>query len=350
MTTNKVADQNNDTSDRELFTYLSIDGLSLPSYVKEAEIQEVKTNGLQKHAHADDINCLFPLDTPARVYVSNAFFQQKKAEILSAKGLPYIQKVANRLEKAAATFGITADVKQYNEAFLTESTKAPKSYNVSLKVANTQDYNLFNFSSADDVTVKSAEFIMDLEKYPFSWRRQISNEFIKAARYFEVDELPDLIFKYAGTFFPDPNGAMKEVERRANKVKEASRHIYDQVVEALETANSNEDYFKVAEILYNVESQEGLYKNAHYRKILGDAVDKLFVYSLDKVAKMLDVVNVHGKLYSLEDFSKVASDTFEQAFGFEKPASSDDLRDVLPTLPLSDFSLFKKLSGIKELT
>lgn len=350
MTTNKVADQNYDTSDKELFAYLSLDNLQLPSYVKEAGIEEVKTDGMQKRAHADEVNGLFPIDTPARLYVSNAFFLNKKGEILAAKGLPYVNKIAARLEMAAKMFKTEKDLDLYKAAFEKESNKAPASYEISVKIASDNDYGLFTMHSADDVVVKSAEFLMDIAKFPFAWRREVSDQFIKAGEYFDVEELPDLIFKYAGYYFPDRDEAIAEIDRRANKVKEASRGIYTLAKEAVKEASSQEDFFEIAEALYNVESDEGLYKNAYYKKVLGDPVDKLFVNSAEKVASMLDVVNIHGKVYSVSDFTKVAEDTFEQAFGFEKPASVDELRDILPTLPMSDFAVFKKLSGIKELT
>lgn len=350
MTTCKVADQNYDTSDKELYTFLSLKGLQLPGYVKEASIESVKTDGTRKLAHADEINGLFPIDTPERVYVSNAFFQNKKAEILATKGLPYLNKVAANIEKAAKIFGIEQDVNLYKEALSKESSQALPSYDISVKIASDADYDLFNMNSADDVVYKSAEFLIDIHQYPFAWRQDISKQFIKAAEYFDVEELPDIIFKYAGYYFPEKTAAKAEVLRRANKVKDEVKHIYKVAAEAIEQAESQDEFFKVAEVLYNLEYEAGLYKNAHYRKVLGDPVDKLFVTAVEKVANMLDVVSIHGKLYSVDAFSKIANDTFEQAFGFEKPASADELKDILPTLPMSDFALFKKISGIKELT
>lgn len=350
MTTLKVADQKYDTSDRELFAFLSYDSLQLPSYVKEASIEEVKAEGLQKQAHADEINGMFPINSKAKVYVSNAFFLNKKAEFLKQKGLVYVEKIASRINTAAAAFGITEDLGVYKKAYDLEQRKEPKAFTITANLGDDKHYDLFNLSSAEDVVVKAAEFLMDLQKYPFVWKREIATQFVKAAEYFDLDELPDLLVKYAGQFYPDIAGASAEIDRRANRVKEASKAIYKQAKDALEGATDIEDFFKVAEILYSVETEEGLYKNAHYRKVLGDPVDKLFVHSAEKIARMLDVVEIHGKIYAMDDFTKTANNTFEEAFGFEKPASTDELRDILPTLPLSDFSLFRKLSGIKELT
>lgn len=336
-------DQSTDYSNTELYSFLS--GVNLPEFVKEASIEEVTDTTLNKEAYADTVGKLFPINSKARIYVSNAFLSQKRAELIEAKGKVYVDKVEKAITKAAKDFGIFDEVESYNANI---KTAANKEYTISCTFAD-RELELFKVGSADDLAAKAAEFLLDLSNYPFEWRKDIATEFVKAAEYFDLEELPDLIFKYAGHFYPDFGSITNELERRMNKLSAAGKEVYSKLISSVEAGLDPEDYYKVAEVCYRTEQGEGLYKKAHLRAVLGDPVDKLFPLSIEKVAKMLDVVTVHDKLYSVDALQKVSNTVFEQAFGFEKPASLDELRDVLPTMPRSDMALFEKLSGIKSL-
>lgn len=346
MSTVKVADQKSDSSEKELYSFLSFS--DLPAYVKEASIESVRGEGKENHAFADQARRAFPICDRPSIFVSNAFLQNKK----TAGSKDYAETVEREIRKAAADFGILGDLDRYN-ADLVEKRAAeePKDFTISCNLPTGASFDLFKISSDLDLKIKAAEFVLDLEKYPFSWRREISSQFVKAAETYGVDELPDTVMKYAGFFFPDPGTVSLELARRMPRVPDEGKEKIAKMISAVDSGElEQEDYFKIAELLYNLEREAGLQKKAsYYKKVVGDPVDKIFTLSVEKVAKMLDVVDVHGSLYSMSDFEKISSDLFEQAFGFEKPASREELRDILPTLPRSDFALFQKLSKISEL-
>ena len=78
-------DASTDYSGKELYAILS--SVDLPDYVKTAELDDVSDlSGLNKEAFADADRRIYPINTPARVYVSNAYFMSKQAAISKLYG------------------------------------------------------------------------------------------------------------------------------------------------------------------------------------------------------------------------------------------------------------------------
>ncbi len=92
-------DQSTDYSHKELYTYLR--GVNLPNFVKEAELDDSSDlKGLPKTAYAAKFHSVFPINTPARVYVSNAFFVNKKAALAQRWGKKYADEIEANIKKA----------------------------------------------------------------------------------------------------------------------------------------------------------------------------------------------------------------------------------------------------------
>lgn len=345
-------DQLSDTSNLQLYRLLQ--GVELPDFVKDAEIDtDASVEPLEKTAFADQVNIAFPINTPPRVYVSNAFFQAKKAEMEDRYGSAHVAAVSDKLKEAAELFSISREIEAYN--FLAEK-RANRDYEVvhvctiNDPSMDPQEIPLFPVKTAGEFSKSAQVFVDNIGNYPFEWREQIAQSFLAKAATFGVDELPDLVCKYAGLFYPVHTIDMAtELNRRANKMdsKEAKEKL-DALAIAVEDAEfeSVEDVMKIAHIVHCVEFQDGAYTRSTSAGVLPDPVDVFFSLPPQKVAEMLNVVEMAGEKYPMEMLKKVSADRYKEAFGIDiDPTNEDQLRDVLPTMPLSDVSLFRELTG-----
>jgi hypothetical protein len=342
-------DQNQDTSRKEIYSYLQ--GINIPNFVKEASFEEAElpvASGVTKTAYADE-TCYFPINSKLRTFISSVFFINKHASIAKIKGKGYVEKVARNLEKAASIFGIQKEISNYGIAMITKKAALETETQVITANLGSDTVELFKISSAQDLQNKAAEFVGKINNFPFAWRRGVASQFLKAAEYFEAEELPDLVLKYAGQYFPDSGAVEAELRRRMERLPANEKQAYSALLTDLPNMESKEDFFKLASVCNHIEKKAGLYEDPKKAKLLGDPVDKFFSLHLDKVAEMLDTVKICGEQFHVDELQKVSNDIYEKAFGFEKPASAEELRDVLPTVPLSDFALFKQLSKISSI-
>jgi hypothetical protein len=344
-------DQSKDYSNKELYQYLS--GVNIPSFVKEAAVSDLKYAGvLTKSAFADQENRLFPINSKARVYVSNAFFINKRAELEKLQGKVHVEKTAEMLKLASRIFGIEEEVAEYNKIASERLNAAPKDRSIVFRIKTAKELSeidLFAVKTAGDVTRQAKGFVDNINKYPFEWRRGIAEQFVKAAEVFGLDELPDLILKYAGQFYPDLNHVKQELARRMTKLSEEGKVRYQQLIDDVGNTSSKEEFFKLAECCYYTEKSAGLYDKAFYNKIIGDPVDQIFTLHFSKVASDTDVIEMGGEKFAAADLAGVPSDVYHQAFGFELDPKSAEAKDILPTMPKADVALFKQLSGISSI-
>lgn len=341
-------DQTTDFSSRELFRYLG--SIELPDYVKQAELDDVELrHKYGSAAFADEIGKTFPIISPASVYVSNAYFFHKRAALNREWGNEYTEAVGQRIIKAAELFEISADINRYNEEAAAGNAK---DYNTevvySTKVAN-EDFNFYPVKTKDDLIKAAEHFVANIEKFPYAWRFEIAENFVKKAKAYAVEELPDLLCKYAGLFYPNVIDVANEIWRRSTKLANANdQKKYASLVGGLNEAKEIKDFRKIADELYYTEKLAGLYEDKYTKSVLGDPVDRIFTLSIDKVAELLDVVEMGGNRYHVCDLRKVSSDIYKEAFGVEIDANKEEqLREVLPTMPRSDVALFEELSGVK---
>lgn len=346
-------DQLSDVSNLQLYRLLQ--GVDLPDFVKDAALDdETSVANLEKSAYADQINVAYPINTPARVYVSNAFFQSKKAAFEDRFGTAHTNEVAGRIKAAAELFSVTKEIEAYNEV---HEKRANRDYELQ-HVCTIQDdelgeQNIFPFRTAGEFSKSAEVFAANMRQYPFEWRTQIAQAFLSKAAEVGVDELPDLVCKYAGLFYPSHSADIsREVARRANKL--ASKTAQEQLnqlasaVGGFETFDSLDDVMKIAEIVYRVEQADGAYDRPKTAEVLPDPVDVFFAHSPEKVAQILNVVDMGGEKFPLEALGKISSDKYKEAFGVDiDPSNEDQLRDILPTMPLSDVALFRELTGVQ---
>ena len=107
-------DAQSDFSNKELYSFFK--DVELPAYVKTAELDDAENlEGLPKQAFADPERKIYPLNTPARVYVSNAYLLSKQADISSMYGDDYVEQLRDNLKRAADIFDISADLEEYEK-------------------------------------------------------------------------------------------------------------------------------------------------------------------------------------------------------------------------------------------
>jgi hypothetical protein len=348
----KIAfDQQTDYSGKEMFNMFA--GVDLPDYVKTAEVEDSYST-LPKTAFADPERGIYPINTPARVYVSNAHFVNKQAGIKKLYGEGYTSQLENNIKQAAEIFGISEDLEDYNNRLnVKTASDYEERYMVSWETENSS-INLYPVKTANDLTEAAQNFTKNISKFPFEVRVKSAETFVKSAEELGVDELPDLLCKYAGLYYPDLSidGVAHEIWRRSTKLaNEEHKELYAKIAADLPNMTSLEEVMKVAETLYSIENMEGLYDNVKVAQILGDPVDRIFTEQITKIASDLSYVEVHGDKYNLEDLTKISKDKYEEAFGDSgiDPADPEKIAEILPTMPRSDVKLFEELTGIRPI-
>lgn len=342
-------DQTTDHSFRELYTYL--DGIRTPEFVKQAEMDTKESvEKLSEDAFGDKYNRAYPIHTATATYLSHAHFFQKKAELANKWGVGYVESVSTRLKTAAELHKITADLQDYEKQANEIAARTHSERFVYTVKVGEADTTLFPYCTKEDLLKQAEEFAAHMNDYPFDWRKPISASFWKHASNVNLDELPELICKYAGMYFPDTSMFTGELTRRMHKLSTEYQPAYAELVTKSASAVSSDDYYQLCAAAYEAEKQAGAWEHTSTRRALGDIVDNTFTLSIDKVSSLLNVVDMAGEPYSMLDLQKVSKDIYKEAFGADlDPANGDQLRDILPTMPRSDVALFRELSGVSPL-
>ena len=186
-------DMTSDYSLRELHGFLDIS--TIPDFVKSGELlTKEAAAAMNEEAFADRYHRAFPIDNAANVYVSNAYFVNKRAALEDKWGSNYVSEVEARIVKAAELFDIKQHIESYNSGL---NVKQANDYAENWLV-NIDGYELFPYKTASDLAYQAENFAKDIKNYPFAWRSKIASEFVDAANRYAIGELPDLICKYAG--------------------------------------------------------------------------------------------------------------------------------------------------------
>lgn len=343
-------DQLTGTAEVQLFNLLR--HAELPDFVKQASADLAgQADDLADSAFADPKSRQFPLGDPAQVYVSNAFFQAKKAGLAP----DYAARLEERIKEAAALFSITAELEAYSASLQKQASAGPEESPVWVVEENGQERPLFPVKTAADLHLAVNEFAGNLPGYPVGWRRPIARGMLAKAAALGLEELPDIVCKYAGLFLPCSAAEVShELRRRSRRAvtKEAGEHLA-RLADALADGvfEGREEVFKLAELVQRIEQQDGAPERPGSRLVLPDPVDIFFCHSPKQAAELLDVVKLGGGSFRMTDLRQVPASIYKEAFGIDiDPADSPTMREVLPTLPRSDAALFCELAGITPLT
>lgn len=350
----KIAfDQQTDYSGKEMYNMFT--GVELPEYVKTAEVDDAyELHKLPKAAFADPERTIYPINNPANVYISNAHFINKRADIVKLYGEDYASQLQNKIEKAAEILEITEDLQDYNSRLnVKQAADYEENFMVDFNVAGmAAPVQLYPVKTAADLSAAAESFVSNIQNFPFDVRVKSAENFVKAAGALGVDDMPELLMKYAGMYYPDLTNLDMELWRRGNKLtKESHVDIYERMRDDLDNMGNVSDVMKIAETCFHIENMEGLYGNVKVAKILGDPVDMFFTEPVTKIASALSFVEVHGDKYRLADLTKISKDKYEEAFGDSgiDPADPEKIADILPTMPRSDMKLLEEITGLRPI-
>jgi len=273
----------------------------------------------------------------------------KRADFTKLFGESYTKTVGTRLVKAAELFNIYADISNYNSNL---DNKQAEDYTektlVSFDIGG-NNYELFPYKTAEDIQYQADQFAKNVSNYPFAWRTVIASEFVKQAAEIGVTELPDIICKYGGRFYPDHREFQETLARRMRKLGEQYQTQYKECITKAGEISSREDAINVCAQAYKIEKSAGVYDKPLLYREMGDIVDRTMVLDLSKVAEFLNVVKVGNDCYRITDLQKVSPDIYKQALDCDiNIKDAQELKDVLPTVPSSDWALFRELSGIQS--
>jgi hypothetical protein len=342
-------DQKTDFSGRELYQFLK--GIEVPAFVKEASLDVAEDlEGLAPSAYGYPELEAYPINTPARTYVSYAHFVNKEAGLIDRYGKEKTAEIESRILKAAEVFGI-------------EKTLAPLKARVILKTAAIEPRPVyifqmgedrvpfFHYKTAEDLSEHAQNFAREAKKFPFKNRKEICEAFVKAAEEVGLDDLPELILKYAGFAFGDAEQVAEELRRRQSILKE-SRFVpaeLHEVYKSASTLGANgvvtlHDIYKLAEICDTLEAELKISNTARQR--LGDPLDKMLTISVEKAAEELNCVCMGGRVYPISELVKIPKEVYQEAFGLDDdfdPKDEEALRAILPTMPKADVDFFDEL-------
>ena len=346
-------DQTSDFSGAQLYKLLKT--AEVKDYVKEAELDDQGTlNSLDESAFADSVSRAYPINTPARVYISNMYLQDKRAALDKKYGPSYANTIEETIMKTAEDMGIKQDLVDFNSRFNEKQASDFPTHITTVEDTNPmtgelESIELFPVKTAAEFTKSAEIFEKNMSKYPFAWRQQIATDFTKKAAFFGIDELPDLVCKYAGLYLPAVGSDIaEEIKRRGTKLaSEDAKKISEQLAAVASDYEDIEDVFKIAELIETLERNEGLYSNHKVAELLPDPVDLFFTYDFDKVAEIIDVINMAGGNYKTTELQKISAELYKGAFGIDiDPSNSEQLKEILPTLPRSDVMLFQEIAGV----
>ncbi len=167
-------------------TYSMLADVDLPEYVKTAELDELQeTAGLPKAAFADPERSIYPINTPCRVYVSNAFFINKRADIVKLYGEDYAGQLQSNIKQAADIFGISEDLEDYNKSL---NVKLASDYDENFMVdfhvdGMASSVQMYPVKTASDLTAAAESFTKNIQNFPFAVRVKSAETFVLPRSY-----------------------------------------------------------------------------------------------------------------------------------------------------------------------
>lgn len=334
-------DQSTDHSGKELYAFLQ--NVEAPEFVKQAELSDLDDlSGLEKTAFADESFKAYPINSKANVYLSHVHFVNKEAALKKEYGEGHAARIAQKIKVAADIFGITEELDSYNRQ-RKANVKTASSKEIGFVKIGSASLPTYSYKTASDLSKVASAFSADLSSFSFADRVSISQELLKAAQEENVDELPDLVAKYAGLGFPDRVSIENELLRRGGRLNKCAS--FPKIAQDIRDAKNNEELLKAAQVLNELEVEQGLYFNEKVARVLGDFVDHVFM-TAEKVAEIMDGVIYIGKTaFDKDELKTIHADVYKQAFGMDiDPVKIADYKDELATMPASDVELFKQLS------
>lgn len=289
----------------------------IPEYVLDAEFPTKEAaDGLGFREFADEGRRMFPIDSPAAVWLSAAYFAKNAEEGYNAvlRGA-----VEARIKQAADIYGIRKDVDTIMSAIRdpgSEKTAADIDSNYGWVSGGERRYPMFD---ANGVKKAAAYFSENRFNYPPAMRKTVAMNIMSKAAEYGVD-VESAVRREAGHGMPRRDVLMAELLARAQMSKNAEFAVavanVNEVLGCATPQELAENLDKIAEVIDAFDRAEGLDKR--YGKTLLSPAD--FLYDIDvKAAEEMvaDSVELNRHVFSLRKLAELEPSVFEAALGQE---------------------------------
>lgn len=287
----------------------------IPDYVMDSEFPTKEAgDNLGFREFADEGRRLFPIDSPAAVWMSAAYFAKNGEAAYS----PVLQTaVEARIKQAADIYGIRKDVDGIMAAVRTAFTEKQASdgdSNYGWVRNGERKYPMFD---ATGVKKAGAYFTENRFMYPPAMRKAIAAAIMDKAAAFNVT-VDDAVRREAGHGLPRRDTLMAELLHRAELAKNAECSALVANINDLLSCASPEEMGemleKVAEVVDLFDQIEGFDK--HYGKKLLSPADILYDIDVKAAEEAVqDSVELNRHVFSLKKLAELSLDVFEAALG-----------------------------------
>lgn len=300
----------------------------VPDYVMNYTLPDKEAaSEIEDSLFADDTRRLFPIDTAANTWLSNAYFTMNSSELPYKKAeFEWVQDI---LQKAAEVHGITEDVTTITEAIrdgvLDKQAAAEDiddNYGWVIKSAETGEVMERKYPMFDERgVVKAASYFEEYRgNYPISIRRHIARNILKKANQYGMDvyDLPTAVMREAGMGIPRKDVLMGEILERAHLTKDAGAAIalanINEFLAGVKDAELGPHLDKIAEVLEAFDNSADL--TQYYNKKILMPSDFLFDVDIKEAEAVLeDAVELDKHVFSLAKLAELAPDVYETVLG-----------------------------------
>lgn len=324
---------------------------AIPEYVKTAEFPSSGPEDLA--LYADPVARAYPLNSPANTWLSAAYFG-KQAEINYAENELWGREVRASIEKAAAAYGIQADVKAAFRllAPVVEKVASDNDNWGFIGTRNGVEHKRYPLFNADDVKQAEAYYSMNRKKYPQEIRTQICAKLLAKAAEYGVGELQDVIRRDAQHGIPKFSEVAEELIMRVKLAQsDEAKVAYGELLKAAadaRDAGTIMDGVKMAAAMSELDVKSGL--DDVYGRGLHFPEDSCFAIPVEKLAAEAErAITVGDLVFDLTKLAGVGADTYAVVLGDDFVARVSDgkggvnavkLASALRSLPLADQKRF----------
>jgi hypothetical protein len=352
-------DQVSDRSGAELFRLSQ--RYEFPDFVKQASLDTVRPRELAITAYGDPRNKDFPCDTAASTWLSSLFFQEKRAE--------YHPKDQARIQSNIDSYAVYHKCKlavdrmrgRWEELHKEAESRLPDSaYAYVMTLENgTKDRHLRITNTLE--TKAAADWLETYrDRIPYSDRRKIALRILeKAAQYGAgLGKQAEFIERQAGRGVCEPAEVVSMIKGRAQYAKNAI--VSDGIIKLAQSVEKTprqalhpDSLIKLAETMDQIDQGLGLI--GRYAEGISRPEDVIFKATFSKVASDVQsvVATTSGRIYSKNDFKKLALDDVRDLYGsdFAEQVRSgldvdpEKMAELVHTLPRPDAELLDTLMG-----
>lgn len=309
----------------------------------------------------------FPIHTADATCLSYAYFLDKQSQLSPSSR----KQVQERLDKAAAWWGVADDVSKLREKQAELDLRQDLPDSCYAMVGGREDgfkERHYRISNAEEVKAAAdwfSEYLPELREQ-FDWhdRQKIAHKILSKAAELNVSlgDRREMLEKAAGQGLSKPAAVARAIRSRTyavrnldEKVKQAMLQL-SETVEGTASAMINRELInKLASQLDNFDRNHGLL--SRYDDSLPAPEEALFHHTFSKTASAVQSCCglINGTVYDQDDFAKLAYDDLKDLFGPEFARQSlrglkvdpEKVAELASTLPRPDADMFEDLMNSK---